>query len=404
VGLLRFFRRRNWDRERACELDAYLEHEIGDNLARGMSAADARSAALRKLGNTTNIREEIYRMNTIGFIETLWRDIRFGARVLIKARGFTTVALLSLALGIGAATSIFSVIYGVLISPYPYARQAEIWAPAMRNVKTGDAPPFSFLTMRDYVEIKRLPAFADAMATRPGTRLLTGERGPENFTTVALTPNAFHFLEVPPILGRTIDLSDVKSDGTAEPVIVITEKAWNRLFDSNPDALGKKIVLDDQAFTVIGVMPSRFGWWTDEGGWVVLPEDVRDNGRAAPIFRLRPGVSAKAAEEQLHATLLRLAAEHPNDYPKGGFTTSLVNYMNITVASGEMESNLRLLFGAVGFLLLIACANVANLQLARGTARSHEIAVRMSIGAARGHVFRQLLTESVLLSLAGGAL
>src|SRR5262249_36436908 len=156
-------------------------------------------------------------------------------------------------------------------------------------------------------------------------------------------------------------------DGEAEPVIVLSYKAWQRLFDASPGALGQKLILNDQPFTVIGVMPSRFGWWTNEGGWLVLPEDSRDARGAAAIIRLKPGVSQKAAEEQLQALHLRLAKERPADFPKNGFTTSLQNYLNITVASGEMESSLQLLFGAVGFLLLIACANVANLQLARGT-------------------------------------
>ena len=341
-------------------------------------------------------------MNGLGAIETLWQDVRYGARVLRKTPGFTLVALLSLSLGIGATTAIFSVIYGVLISPYPYARPGEIWAPLIRDLKNPQGG-FSFHQMRDYVEVKKLPAFSETMATRPENRLLTGDRAPENFQSVSVTCNAFQFLGVQPVLGRTIQPSDVKPDGQVQPVIVLSYKAWLRLFDGMPSALGQTLLLNDQPFTVIGVMPSRFGWWTDEGGWLVLPEDARDARGAAAIMRLKSGVSPKVGEEQLHALHLRLAKERPADFPKVGFTTSLQNYLDITAASGEMESSLRLLFGAVGFLLLIACANVANLQLARGTARAHEIAVRMSIGAARGRLFRQLLTESVVLSVVGGA-
>jgi putative ABC transport system permease protein len=402
MGWLRFLRRRQWDEERARELDSYLEHETADNQARGMTAAQARAAAMRKLGNPLQIREEIYTMNSLGWIETLWQDLRYAVRTLRKNPGSTLVSLLSLALGIGATTAIFSAVYGVLISPYPYARPGEIWAPAILDAKNPDVP-FSFHHIRDYVEIRKLPAFADAMATLPEGRLLTGNHAPENFQAIAVTANAFRFLGVAPALGRTILPSDDGPNGGPEPVIVLSFKAWNRLFDSSPDALGKKLILNEQSFTVIGVMPPRFGWWTSEGGWVVLPENSADNRTAAAIFRLKPGVSARAAEEQLHALHLQLAKAHPDNFPKNGFTTRLRNYLDVTVASGEMQSSLQLLFGAVGFLLLIACANVANLQLARATGRAHEISVRMSVGAARGRLLRQLLTESLVLSLAGGA-
>ena len=150
-------------------------------------------------------------------------------------------------------------------------------------------------------------------------------------------------------------------------------------------------------------MPPRFGWWTDDGGWIVEPEDPRDNTEVAAIVRLQPGAASRAAEEQLQGIYRQLAEAHPDDFPKA-FNTRLINYLDMTVASGDMQSSLTLLFGAVGFLLLIACANVANLQMARGTARAHEIAVRISVGASRGRLFRQLLTESVLLSTAAGVL
>jgi len=398
---LRLLRRKRWDEERARELASYIEHETVDNLARGMNQSQAREAANRKLGNQFLIREEIYTMNSLVFMETLWQDIRYAFRVLRKSPGSTLVALLSLALGIGATTAIFSVIYGVLISPYPYAKAGEIWAPAILDAKNPNRA-FDFHHVRDYIELKKLHAFADSMATLPESRLLTGDHAPENFRAVSVTANAFQFLGVPPVLGRTIQPSDVAPNGNPEPVIVLSFKAWNRLFNSSPDALGEKLVLNDEPFTVVGVMPSRFGWWTDDGGWLALPESSADNRTVAAIFRLKPGVSARVAEQQLQALHVQLAHAHPDDFPKKGFTTRLHNYLDITAASGEMNSSLRLLFGAVSFLLLIACANVANLQLARSSGRAHEISVRLSIGAARWRLFRQLLTESMVLSLAGG--
>ncbi len=342
-------------------------------------------------------------MNSLGFVQTLWQDARYAARGLRRNPGFTLVALLSLGLGIGATTSIFSVVYGVLVSPYPYAKPGEIWAPEIRDVKDPRRTR-DFHHIREYVQLKKLPAFAEAMATLPGSRLLSGERPTEDFQSIAVTANAFHFLGVPALLGRTIEPSDIKPDGQPQPVIVLSYKAWQRLFDGSPTALGKTLTLDDQPFTVIGVMPPRFGWWTSDGGWITLAEDSRDERTAAAIFRLNKGVSPKEAEAQLQALHTQLAQQRPDDFPKTGFSTALLNYLDITVASGDMQSSLQLLFGAVGFLLLIACANVANLQLARGTARAQEIAVRMSIGAGRGRVIRQLLTESLALSVAGGVL
>ena len=400
---LRFVRRKSWDEERARELESYLDHEIADNLARGMTAPEARAAAQRKLGNETLIREEIYRMNSLGFIESIWKDVAYALRGLRKGPGFTVVALLSLALGIGATTAIFSVIYGVLISPYPYARPGQIWAPVILDPQN-PGRPFSFHQIRDYLELKKLPPFSETMATMPENRLLTGDRAPENFTSVSVTANAFQFLGVAPILGRSIQPSDLGPDGQPEPVIVLSFGAWKRLFDSSPEALGKRLVLNDQPYTVVGVMPPRFGWWTNDGGWLVLPEDPRDTRSVAAIMRLKPGVSPQAAEQQLQALHLRLAQEHPQDFPKGRFTTKLNNYLEITAASGAMQSSLVMLLGAVGFLLLIACANVANLQLARATSRAHEISVRMAVGAGRGRLLRQLLTESVVLSAVGGVL
>jgi putative ABC transport system permease protein len=400
----RFFRRDQWDRERSSELEHHLDLETADNIARGMHADQARHAALRKLGNPMIVREEIYRMNSLSFIETFWQDLRYGLRVLRKSPGLTLVALLSLSLGIGATTAIFSVVYGVLISPYPYAKPDQIWSPGLRDAKNPGRYADMFQHMSEYLEMQKQSSFSIAMGTEPTNQLLTGDRPPENFTAVQVTGNAFQFLGVEPVLGRTIMPSDVKPDGEAEPVIVLTYLAWQRLFSGSPDALGKTLMLNDKPQIVIGVMPPRFGWWTSDGGWLPLSIDLKKDPKIATIVRLAPGVSKEAARQQLHSLRIQLAKEHPDYYPKDGFTTELTNYLDMTVASGEMSSSLKLLFGAVGFLLLIACANVANLQLARATARAREIALRMAVGAGRHRVVRQLLTESVVLSLVGGVL
>ena len=339
----------------------------------------------------------------MNLLDTIWQDLRYALRGFGQNAGYTTVALLSLALGIGATTAIFSVVYGVLIDPYPYAKPYEIWAPQIRNIRNPQQWRGSHW-LYEYLEMTKLPAFSDVMATSWENVLLTGDRAPEGFQGILMSGGAFSFLGVSPVIGRTILPSDIKSSGEAEPVVVLSYLAWQRWFGGDRNALGKTLTLNDQPHTVIGVMPPRFGWYTNDGIWLPLPTNEREQRMVNAIVRLRPGMSPHVAEQQLHALHLRLAKERPANFPKEGFTTRLINYMDITVASGDMRSSLQLLFGAVGFLLLIACANVANLQLARGTARAREFAVRISIGAGRARLFRQLLTESVMLSSLGGIL
>jgi putative ABC transport system permease protein len=335
-------------------------------------------------------------------LETLWRDLGYAVRSFRRSPGFVSVALLSLTLGIGATSAIFSVIYGILIDPYPYARPQEIWAPEVRPLSgRGGRGPH---TIDEFLQVAKVPAFADVMATSWTNVLLTGDFAPESLNGVLLSGNAFNFLGVPPVEGRTIQPSDVGPDGEPAPVVVLSHRLWLRLFNGDPGAIGKALRLNDRPHTIVGVMPPRFGWYGNEGVWLPLGTSQRAGRVVIPIMRLAPGVTPKAAEAQLHALYQQLARENPSAYPRDGFTTTLVNYLDITVASGEMRTSLQLLFGAVVFLLLIACANVANLQLARGTARSREMAVRMSIGAGRRRLVRQLLTENVLLSVVGGAL
>jgi predicted permease len=322
--------------------------------------------------------------------------------MLLKKPGFTLVAVLTLALGIGATTALFSVVYGVLISPYPYAKPEGIWTPGLRTAQSNQQMrPYR---LNEYLEMARLPVFADVMATAPGRALLAGEYAPETLQANRLSGNAFNFLGVPPLLGRTIQPSDIRPTGEAEPVTVLSFRRWQRLFGGDPNAIGKTLRLNDQPHTIIGVMPPRFGWWTDNGVWLPLGTNSRDAQTVFPITRLKPDVTPAAAEQQLHALQLELAKANPSGFPKDAFTTHLTNYLDITVASGTMQRSLRLLFVAVGLLLLIACANVANLQLARGTARTREMAIRLSMGARRGQLVRQLLTENVLVSLLGGLL
>ena len=329
-------------------------------------------------------------------------DLRFAVRMLLKNPGFTAVAVLTLALGIGATTAIFSVVYGVLISPYPYAKPQEIWVPGLRNSQANQRMrPYR---QSEFLELAKLPAFSDVMATGPENMLLTGDFAPESLQTVRVSGNAFRFLGVPPVVGRWLQPSDVRPGGEPEQVVALTYQLWQRLFGGDTNAIGKTLRLDDQPYTIIGVMPPRFGWWTSSGLWLPLGADAREQRGVFPIARLKAGVSPAVAEQQLHGLHLQLAKENPSGFPKESFTSTLTNYLDITVASDEMQRSLQLLFGAVGILLLIACANVANLQLARAASRAREMAIRLSVGAGRGRLVRQLLTESVLMSILGGLL
>jgi putative ABC transport system permease protein len=385
------------------EIETHIDFETQENIEAGMSAEDARRAAMRKFGNVPLALDKSVEAWGHLWPERLWQDVHYALRGFRKNPGFTVVALLSLMLGIGASISLFSVVYGVLIAPYPYARPNEIWTP---SVLGPNDPVHSrhWYPLRELVEIQKLPAFADVMATSLQPVLLTGGTNPESLFAAYLTGGAFRFIDVPPLIGRTIQPFDIHPGREPEAVVVLSYRFWQRAFDGDVHVIGKKIVLNEIPHTVIGVMPPRFGWWTSEAFWLPLPMDLADDTRMEVVMRLRPGVTRAAAEQQLNALNVDLAARYPREFPKGRFRTVLLNYMDITAASGAMSASLRLLLVAVGLLLLIACVNVANLQLVRTTARAREIAMRLAIGAGRGRLVRQLLTESLVLSAVGGVL
>jgi predicted permease len=385
------------------EIEAHIDFETQENIEAGMPPEEARHAATRKFGNVLLARERSREIWGWLWAERLWQDIRYALRGFRRNPGFATVALLSLMLGIGASVALFSVVYGILIAPYPYAKPNEIWAPAVLGP---NYPMHAWhrYTRREYSEIQKLSAFSDVMATDVHQVLMTGDTSTESFYGVFLTGGAFNFIGVKPLIGRTIQPFDIRAGGKPDAVVVLTYGLWRRMFDGDRNAIGKTLMLDGVPHTVIGVMPARFGWWTSEAFWLPMPMELSDDTPINVVMRLRPRTTKQVAEQQLNELNLHLAQLNPRDFPKGQMHTVLNNYMDITQASGPMKSSLDLLLAAVGLLLLIACVNVANLQLARMTARSREIAMRSAIGAGRGRLVRQLLTESVILSLLGGAL
>ena len=334
------------------------------------------------------------------WLESLVQDLGYATRAFRRSPAFTAVALLSLTLGIGATSAIFSVIYGVLIAPYPYARPDEIWAPGVRAV---DGRGGHGHTLDEFLRMQKLPAFSDVMATSYDTVLLSGDFTPESFGGVLLSGNAFNFLGVAPVIGRTIQPSDFDRMAARIRWSCSATASGSACFRETTRPSVRRSASTIVPHTIVGVMPPRFGWYGNDTLWLPLAPNRRDVSFVNPIVRLAPGVSPRAAEDQLHVFYQSVAKENPSAFPAQGFTTTLRNYLDVTVASGDMRTTLRLLLGAVAFLLLIACANVANLQLARGTARAREMALRASIGAGRSRLVRQLLTESVSLSILGGA-
>ena len=253
------------------------------------------------------------------WLETLAQDLGYAVRSFRRSPAFVLVALLSLTLGIGATSAIFSVIYGVLIAPYPYATPGEIWAPQVRALDGRGGHGYALDELRPLTEV---PAFSDVMATSIETVLMTGEFAPESFGGVLLSGNAFNFLGVPPVVGRTIQPTDIRPDGQAEPVVVLSHRLWLRLFEGSPSAVGKSLRLNGRPHTIVGVMPPRFGWYGNDGFWLPLSPTRTDVPWINPIVRLAPGVSTAVAEEQLGALHKRLALEKPATFPAQGFTTA----------------------------------------------------------------------------------
>ena len=342
-------------------------------------------------------------MGAFSWIGQLARDLRFGARSLRQAPAFTAIAIGSLALGIGGSTAMYSVIHAVILDPFPYKDPDRLMSVNVQGQRGGN---FSQYTIDQFLEIARGNAvFSGVIASTWSDVTWTGAGEPQRLRGNHCTMNTFEVMGVPPLIGRATSPSDAK-DG-AEPVTILGYKFWQRQFGGDPGVLGRKLRLNDKVRTVIGVMPQRFMW---RGADVYLP-DVFHHGQTVEgersvhlLGRLKPGITRQQALAGVRTTLQPVLEDlertYPHDFPKP-WRIRLQTFGE-TFPSGIQDA-LWILFGAVGLLLVIACVNVSNLLLSRGAYRRREIAIRAAMGAGSFRIVRQLLAESLLLAVVGGA-
>jgi putative ABC transport system permease protein len=390
------------DHELDEEVRFHLEREIDQNIKDGMTPEDARYAALRSFGGVDQSKEECRSARGVGLIENIVRDITYSLRVLFKNYAFSIVVVLTLALGIGANTAIFSFANGILLRPLPYPQSDRLAVVDQTALKEGNTS--IGVSYPDFLDWRDQNTVFERVATHFGTGrfAMTISGQPIEIRGGRVSYGLFETLRVSPILGRTFTLNEDRPEEDA--VVILGYDLWQRSFGGNPNVVGQKITLSSSSRTIIGVMPRGFRFPDVSDLWVPLAFSTKtytrnDHGLEV-IARLKDGVTIAQARADMNNVAARIEEQNPVTNEGVGVTvTSLHDNL-----SGSYRDALLILLGVVGCVLLVACVNVANLMLGRATARQKEFALRAALGASRWRIIRQLLLESLLLAIAGGAL
>ena len=402
-GLRSLFRKKRVEEELDDELRGFLDMAAEEKMQQGASREEALRSVRLERGSLEVSREVVHTAAWESIVETSWQDLRFAARMLRKSPGFTSVAILTLALGIGANTAIFSVVQGVLLAPLPYHEPDRLVIVLLNNLRLKSP---TYLSYRDFMDWERAaPPFEKMSAFAWRSFDLSSPGNPEHLEGREISSGFLSSLGVQLALGREFSAEEDRNGGA--PVAIISNGLWRDRFGGSATALGKSIVLNGVETTVVGVLQPGFRFGTDYAD-VYIPIGQRKlvdaNDRTAHdvmcIARLKPGVSLSQADAQMNA--IQENIDRLNPETEQGLGIKILPAKEPLV--GDVRGTLLLLLGAVGVVLLIACANVANLLLARSAERAREFSIRAALGAGRGRIVRQLITESVLLSVLGGVL